>query len=60
MHSAEKQGEVSTGVWEWDSICKENAMSEYAVACAASELNPGIVYQGLVRMRRRLSMLGHH
>ena len=36
------------------------ALAATAIACAASELNPGIVrlYRGLVRMRRRLQLLG--
>ena len=41
----------------WNSPARPNK-DQYGplLACAASELNPGILYRGLVRMRRRLGL----
>ena len=53
LHSMEPKGSLAR--WVMDPFRNFNSQSDIGLACAASELNPGIV-RGLVRMRRRLTL----
>ena len=53
LHSMEPKGSLAR--WVMDPFRNFNSQSDIGLACAASELNPGIV-RGLVRMWRRLTL----